>query len=648
MNSFARDLAGLQAQDDALIGRASTGMRAFGQDVHPFKVPRCLTPSYEPGVSLVTACMNRNANLIKAVKSWLAHVIISEVVIVDWCSDEPVSTSLQNAGILDPRIRIIRVEGEGAWVLSLAFNLGFRMARFDRILKADADIILGNDFFLQNPLQAHELIAGNWRTAAAGQQYVNGFFYLHSADLARVNGFSEFIQSYGHDDDDLYDRLVALGLARKDVAAKTVQHIDHSDHERLTCTDGRVGACLPMAKETLAKDTLFLTRRNRFLSMILPAWSEDRTMQPFETDPEIQPSVRRAGVGPHVTPSPIAKLADTLASYERLSWQIGREVFDLSQGDLEHLIGTNRLGDITKETLSSLDHDPVAASPVVHLTERLFIDAQHGLGNRLRAIASAATIAEAEGRQLVVIWQPDHHCHARLSDLLDYSGPVIEASFPQAASDMGMDVTTYMEIEEGAAKDTPILPLKGRDYYLRSAYVGQHPASTWEAENAVIRALTPSEQVRRLLAPFPSRFDLALHIRMEGCSQTDENSYDNSANWTEASHGMITHWRGQSHFTKFAQRLEPLLAENGTARVFLAADMAATYEAFGNVYANRITYLPRERFDRSAEQLQYALADMILLSRARHLLGSHWSSFTEGAMRFSTSIRQTELAGIDF
>lgn len=647
MTALIREFSGLEAQNLALDHLTGEEAAASPAQPEPLKVSRCLSASYEPGLSLVTACMNRNTNRVKAIKSWLAHAVVSEVVIVDWSSDKLVSESLNQAQITDPRIRIIRVEGEEKWVLSLAFNLGFRMARYDRVLKADADIIIAPDFFLKNRLAPHDLIAGNWRRAAPGQQYVNGFFYLHSADLARVNGFSEFIQTYGHDDD-IYERLIAAGVRRKDVAENTVRHLDHPDEERLSPQPISFQTPQSTARQALAADTLYSTRRNRFLSLILPDWTEGWTMQPFSPDPDSPTSLRRKGMGPHPPPAPIIELAGTLAAYERLSWQVGREVFHLPQDRLDALLDRKRLSDITKETIAEDHLESFKDAPDLHLTRRVFIDAQHGLGNRLRAIASAAAIAQAEGRQLVIIWQPDHHCEARFCDLFDYDDPVIEASFPEAASGMGLDVTTYMETECGAEKGAPIQLTGQRDFYLRSAYVVAHPASTWEEENRFLGSLTPSEPVRRLLAPFHDAFDIALHIRMEGCAETDQNSYDSPQNWTADAHKEINHWRGQSHFTRFAHRLEPLLAKQKTARVFLASDMATTYEAFRDAYGDQVTALPRDCFDRSARQQQYALADMLLLARARHLLGSHWSSFTEGATRFSTCLAKTELAGIDF
>ena len=143
-----------------------------------------------PGISLVTCCRNRNANLIRALPSWLALPALDEIVIVDWTSDAPVAADLRQAGLDDPRIRIVRVEDEPRWILSYAFNVGFRAARFDRVLKVDADIVLAPDFIARNPLDEGTFVAGNWRRAREGQTFVNGFFYVHHAPLMRIKGFN--------------------------------------------------------------------------------------------------------------------------------------------------------------------------------------------------------------------------------------------------------------------------------------------------------------------------------------------------------------------------------------------------------------------------------------------------------------------------
>ena len=51
----------------------------------------------------------------------------------------------------------------------------------------------------------------------------------------------------------------------------------------------------------------------------------------------------------------------------------------------------------------------------------LFIEPYHGLGNRLRAYACAAALAKKSGRQIAVVWIPDVHVTAKMSDLFEVS-----------------------------------------------------------------------------------------------------------------------------------------------------------------------------------------------------------------------------------
>ena len=687
-------------------------------------------------------CRNRNANLASVLPGWLA-LDPSEVVVVDWSSERPVADTLAAAGIDDPRVRVIRVEGEDRWCLSYAFNTGFRLARHDRVLKADADIALSADFLARNPLEAGQMVVGNWRTAGAGQKYVNGFFYIHRADLARVNGFNEHITSYGWDDDDLYDRLTARGVQRIDVAPETVRHLDHDDAARLgTAEDDENGWT------DLRRLTMFSIRANRFLAQMLPDWDSYRTMLPLG---EVAPGrLARAGAHRHLPPLRLRQQAEWLAAFELVFWRAGSRVYALTEAALDRLLTCRRLEAITalhvelalgaadpldlalpRHLLVDLDtpalaarpevagpladrlrtiaaetgrglvlrglrpppafdgmirvpHDQPygavtdvrpedvaahAAHPVLRLaigsgdiarltprppaptvvrpgTGRLFIDAQHGLGNRMRAIGSAGAIAAALGRELVIAWRRDAHCDAPFEALFETDCAIIDTVSLRNARAEGATVLNAMEVGEGAAKGAPLVLEDGRDAYVRSAYVITHEASHWAAENAALR---------RILCPLPEiaaaahgPSDVALHIRMEAAG----GAFDAAENWSPEGHAAIRHWRSESHYGRFMARLDALLAETSDATVFLAADQAATREAFAARYGARVSMGPEPAIDpgadRSTAALQAALAEMLGLARARHLLASPWSSFSEVALRLSERVRAYEQAGRDF
>lgn len=305
---------------------------------------------------------------------------------------------------------------------------------------------------------------------------------------------------------------------------------------------------------------------------------------------------------------------------------------------------------------------PALAGPP-HRVERprLYIDARHGLGNRLRAIASAAAIAQRTGRRLVIVWEPDDHCACRFGDLFHHDGPVIESAFPRFFARAGGTVCNYMEVEPGARKDAPILadeapdaegpcpqqPDRG-DVYVRSAYPLVSPHTSWAEERAFLWQLRPVAEVADLVRSVRTPNRVAAHVRMASGPGFEHLSWESPANWPAAAHAELVAWRAKSHARHFMARLDALVAEGAADSIFLAADLPDTYAAFRDRYGSRLAFLPRDCFDRSARQAQYALADALLLGAADRLLGSTWSSFTDLARRLSRHAAVVEMSGRDF
>lgn len=723
------------------------------------KLPR-IAAKGKPGISLVTCCMNRNENLCKALHSWLPHSQIDEIIIVDWSSKVPVKEELAQRGIEDSRIRIVRVSGEPRWILSYAFNAGFRAAKHDQILKVDADIVLSQDFFSANFLAQGRFIAGNWRTVAKNQAYVNGFFFAPRAAIYAVGGFNEQITTYGWDDDDIYNRMTIAGFVRSDVAPDTVRHLDHPDEERLGET-----AHQPQSKsaiDTIMSDTLYKTRRNRYLSNVMPYWSEKSEPVGFEimTADQTGLNLQRDQWVPSEVPSHISSQADYIALWEIAGWRCGPRMRWLEEPALRRLLAkplgaitkldielsitnpdrtvdpalrylvvrirklrdllkdhtqTDELVDwlrnlsdqwrhtgrvlviqapmtswpenapkdladyllvptwsdigepkvlpwaqvnavaevpdmelLTQVDLSDLKIDTPSKVIVQVPRAKIFIDVQHGLGNRLRAMASAAAIARATDRELVVVWQPDPHCEGRIYDLFEYKGAVEEEGFIANAHHKGYKAYNYMEAEEGSQKDEPIDLTHSGHIYARTAYTLKAAPSTWERENEFLRQLKPVQRVQEMVASVPTPNDVSAHVRMAGGTKYEHLPYESMDNWTAEGHAQIAYWREKSHFSHFMQRIDKLVAEGTAHRIFLAADAPETYGAFFQTYGDRLVYLDRSLYDRSAEQLRFALADAMLLGMSTLLLGSTWSSFSELALRLSSKPPKTEMSGKHF
>lgn len=707
----------------------------------------------KPGISVVTCCMNRSENLLKAIASWVACPQINEIIIVDWNSTIPFGDELAAAGIHDERILIARVNDQPRWILSYAFNLGFRLASYDKILKTDADIIIRPAFFEDNELRESTFLSGDWRIAEKGQEHINGFFFIRRADLMKVKGFNEYITTYGWDDDDIYFRLEQQGFNRVRINPRGIYHIPHDDAQRVDAV-----ATKRSALEELRGEPFVKIMGNRFLAAAMPIWDERKYFVQFRISLEAGRYLElyQSEQSWYQVPAHIQKDVEYYGMCAVLSWTTDLNAYSISKENMFALLSARKLrADVTRmdvrlacsslepvnwhrhvvvlyfadrlslaarveftrrmserantggfsvfvdaevfdeigasatggiQTLlpippgfhvfdltecapaaltdlsrtfaslpafwTKLDADQMArigaelASAAPARRDRLYIHVQHGLGNRLRALASATAVAQGSNRELILIWEPDNHCECLVGDLFEYEGTVWTSA---ATIDFGkVDYFTYMELEEGACKDQYIPLTKGRDVYIRSAYVLNNELSNWERENEVLRQLRPVEQVRRLLETNDCNGRVGLHVRMEGTATTDHNSYDGAHNWLPESHEQLNQWREKSHYSRFIERIETLIRATPDLQLYLAADTPEAYHVFRERFGDRLAYLERHAFDRSKAQLIYALADAILLSRCNYLLGSTWSSFSELAQRFSTSISRIEMSGTDF
>ena len=267
-------------------------------------------------------------------------------------------------------------------------------------------------------------------------------------------------------------------------------------------------------------------------------------------------------------------------------------------------------------------------------------------------MASAASIAQRTGRELVVIWRPDHHCGARISDLLDYAGIVVEDDTAELCRKHAAVVYNHMEIEPGSNHGEPILveadQHAGQDVYIRSAYTLISPRRFELDEQIFLRALVPSQPVQALVGSVRHPNEVAVHVRMATGPAYDHLSHEFPDNWPANRHAEMTAWRQKSHSRHFIARLDQLAAEGKAETIFLAADLPETYALFAERYGDRLSWLPRDLYNRSAAQMQYALADLLLLTSADLFLASTLSSFSDVAQRLARPYRPFEQSGRDF
>ena len=211
-------------------------------------------------ISVVSACMNRNEHLIQTLPGWLKVRNFSEFIIVDFGSHEPVKISLQNNGINDPRIKVIRKEAD-KWCLAEAFNTGFWSATLPYIIKLDADTVIRGNAYKSLRLSYSQFKTGNWRTFE--NNYLNGVVLAKRDAIITVGGYNEQIRRYGWDDCDFYERLSELSLVKDDLCESDFASIEHSDDARVANNDD-------LAKSRKI-DTLI--QGNRVITNLLPKWT---------------------------------------------------------------------------------------------------------------------------------------------------------------------------------------------------------------------------------------------------------------------------------------------------------------------------------------------------------------------------------------
>jgi len=229
-----------------------------------------------PLFTLVTACMNREEHLQRSLPCWLKLPQVEEIVVVDWSNQRP----LLDLCALDSRIRVVRVEEEPRWILSYAYNLGVAHASGTNILKCDADCVPSSEIVGYLPGNSH-FSAGNWRSGApAKKPSVNGQCIFAKAQFEAVNGYSEFIRTYGRDDEDFYDRLIAAGFARQEIPVTHLDFIDHSHADRVVNQFGASPAT--SVADAIERESLYNEMRNLIIARQLP-WNRSRRSASYTT-----------------------------------------------------------------------------------------------------------------------------------------------------------------------------------------------------------------------------------------------------------------------------------------------------------------------------------------------------------------------------
>ena len=187
-------------------------------------------------VSLICACKNRNKPLRISLASWLLHKEISEIIIVDWSSDDPIEELTK----IDKRIKVIRVDGEKYFNQPQPLNLASKLITSEYLLKVDCDYVFNPyfNFFENHKIQKNEFVTG-LNLMSPNQDFLYslwGLLYVRSDYFRKVGGYNENMgKYYAVEDNELLLRLRLFGLTPKQINIHkfTALHLPHSDKKRV-------------------------------------------------------------------------------------------------------------------------------------------------------------------------------------------------------------------------------------------------------------------------------------------------------------------------------------------------------------------------------------------------------------------------------
>lgn len=237
-----------------------------------------------PSVDLVTPCRNRLEYLRASLPSWLSQPLIRRVVVVDFQSQQPVAEGL--GPDLDPRLSVLRVEGEPLWRQGRAQNVGLQASDADLILKVDADIAVVD---ISPYVEAMARDPSLFLRGCSHQGSSSGLCLVPRRVARRIGGYHDHMAGWGGDDVDFYRRLERAGLRSRSVEAHHFAEIPQRMASKNSEAPRLDSHWLPPHSE-LVRQPLFTAYRNGLLARIQPQqrqsalrWHISSPAQPGDT-----------------------------------------------------------------------------------------------------------------------------------------------------------------------------------------------------------------------------------------------------------------------------------------------------------------------------------------------------------------------------
>ena len=291
----------------------------------------------------------------------------------------------------------------------------------------------------------------------------------------------------------------------------------------------------------------------------------------------------------------------------------------------------------------------------------LYVQVSHGLGNRLRAYASAAALAKKCGRKLGLVWIPDIHLNATFHELFDNAVHVLSESFLDSAySSPDFVVYDYITHPVDWRKRQPVLDKKyaNKHIYVYTAYSVVGTTKTQLSDfSRELQLLKPSMgvdfHIRRFEKTLRSQLGISLHdlvgvhIRMQSDLSKDIPGIErvNPSDPAALTNRMLAtaQVRKSCHFSYFIDFIRQEVVRDKSQLFYIASDsMMAIKSLRSAINANNIITMNEtmqsmcfSEHGRARGCMEFALAELYVLFRSKELVLSLESSYSEVAQKYS-------------
>lgn len=339
-------------------------------------------------------------------------------------------------------------------------------------------------------------------------------------------------------------------------------------------------------------------------------------------------------------------------------------------GDILH--GHFKIPKILINTLDTISKNQLFQKLKMGQTNKiLFVNAQYGLGNRLRVLISAILFAKMTNRLVVLNWVPDEHLNAKYSDLFIVPDDFVLSSYPfhnnskwpfniefMDDKEVMNQVEWFTFMKHDQFNISTLSTFKNRiaEQHTNKTHMYISTCYTIPSKSKISKQLL-RETYRKILIPHKNIMNqvsktiytyrmnkmIGVHIRSKSLSKDITSIANPGLTYGNESASVTNYWRNQTQVNSFITMLQK---EDTHSLFYVAADSTVVVKELEREFPGRVISTGRECDGRDASCVMYAVVDLFILSECGEIRGSYWSSFTEVAACMGG--RRFLLAGVDF